>query len=101
MKLGLFVLVEIPSDNNKPVSSKSTLKQYRYLGICQSEVDEEDDVNIMFLKCVDKNKSLFKLDENEVCFVKFDQLLFKVLTPEIKPQGNRLFYKFGSKLDVA
>lgn len=58
-------------------------------------------MKIMFLKCVNKDESLLKLNENDVCFVKFNQLLFKVETPEIEPQGNRLFYKFSSKLDDA
>ena len=49
IKLGMFVLVKIVSENKRPTSSNSE-KKFPYVGICKSHADNEEEVKITFLK---------------------------------------------------
>lgn len=90
-KNGDFVLVQYHSKN----------KDYRYAGVCSSNFDvEQREILVTFLKICDDNGTLFKLDDNDVANVKWEQILKKLPMPNIVIQGNRLFYKFLKPVDV-
>lgn len=95
---GLFVLVEVATESNK---EKKFVKKYKYVGICQSAVDEEDDVKIMFLQSCGSDNTLFKPIENDVSFMKFNTIIAKLPMPNIKMKGDRVFYKFSKIIDVS
>lgn len=55
---GMFVLVDLLTEKKNTSTRKSS-----YIAICQSDVDNEDDVQVMFLKAVgnDKKKKLSQM----------------------------------------
>lgn len=72
---------------------------YKYVGICQGNVDEEGDVQVSFMKFVDDKKCIFK-PEDKIYDVPFDNILRVLKTPKLKIQGNLLFYQFDELVDV-
>lgn len=90
---GSFVLVEFSEEKNLQV-------KFRYVAICQSEIDEQYDVKIMCLKSVNNSKQVFKIEEDDITFVKQDQIVKVLQCPEIVMQGNRMHYKFKKNVDI-
>ncbi|CAH2085773.1 unnamed protein product [Euphydryas editha] len=74
--------------------------QYTYAKVAKSTVDEEGDVLIMFLKTVDDSGRLFKLVENDVSDVPFDDLLKILPAPNVIKKGNRQYFQFEEPLSV-
>lgn len=100
VKSGVFVLVEVccvrPAGNKKP----KLQKKFTYVGVCQDEVDDEGDVKIMFLKSTSQDGKTFKDSGEDISFVKFEQITCKLPVPDLKPQGNRLYYQFSGSVSV-
>lgn len=89
IKSGTFyVLVEIKGEAKK--------NGYNYVGVCQSTVcEEEGEVLVMFMRAFGDNKKVFRMDENDVKFINFDQIKKILKTPEMKIAGlNRIQYEF-------
>lgn len=93
VKQGTFVLVEFVS------GSKQKIK-YKYVGLCKSELDEDGDVRIMYLKNCGERNTLFKLNESDVSDVTFDQIVAILPDPMLRLKGKRAFYKFKGSIDV-
>ncbi|KAL3283991.1 hypothetical protein HHI36_018161 [Cryptolaemus montrouzieri] len=91
VKNGDFILVEYYINN----------KKYRYAGVCSSDFDEEEgDVRVTFLKISNEDGTLFRIDENDMSDVKWEQILTILPVPNIHMKGNRVFYKFPKSVDV-
>lgn len=91
VKNGDFVLVEYQING----------KQYRYAAVCSSDFDEEEgEIRVTFLKICNENGTLFKIDENDVFDVKWEEILTVLPVPNIVLKGNRVFYKFQMPVDV-
>lgn len=88
IKSGTYVLVEIKGEAKKNV--------YNYVGVRQSTVcEEEGEVLVMFMRAFGDNKKVFRMDENDVKFINFDQIKKILKTPEMKIAGlNRIQYEF-------
>lgn len=94
IKQGVYILVQY-------LGSAKTKTKYRYAGICQNDIDEEDgDVKVLFLNVVGEEGSLFKVNETDLSYVNFDQILKILPTPKLVRKGHRVFYKFPLSLDV-
>lgn len=87
---GTFVLVKMKSDKS----------EYRYVGVCQNRVDEEGEVKIMFMRVGDESCKTFKMDEDDVSYVQYEDIICILGSPTIKMKGVRLFYTFPGKIDV-
>lgn len=74
--------------------------QYSYAGVAKSTVDEEGDVLVMFLKMVDDSGRLFKLVENDVSDVHFDDLIKVLPAPSVIKKGKRQYFQFEEPLSV-
>lgn len=92
IKPGTFILVEL----NGIVSKKS--KNYKYLAISQSTLDDEDDLKVMFMKSQTKNNNTFRIDENDVAYVNLTQILKVLPEPAIKTSGDRIYYEFDKRM---
>lgn len=91
VKNGDFVLVEYQINN----------KKYRYAGVCSSDFDEEEgDIRVTFLKISNEDGTLFKINDNDMSDVKWEQILTKLPVPNIFMKGNRVLYKFPKPVDV-
>lgn len=74
--------------------------QYTYTGVAKSTVDEEGDVLAMFLKIVDDSGRLFKLVENDVSDVPFDDVIKVLPAPNVIKKGKRQYFMFEEPLSV-
>ena len=90
--------MEVAAEGNK---EKENVKQYTYVGVCQSAVDQDDDVQIMVLQSCGSDNILFKPVNNDVSFVKYSKIRAKLPTPNIKMKGDRVYYEFNTKIDVS
>lgn len=91
VKNGDFVLVEYHINN----------KQYRYAGVCSSDFDEEErEIRVTFLKISNEDGTLFRINDNDMADVKWEQILTILPVQNIRMKGNRVFYKFLKPVDV-
>ncbi|CAH0397863.1 unnamed protein product [Chilo suppressalis] len=72
VKAGVYILVKICSSKN----------EYIYLGKALSEVDDDGEVKIVYLKSVDDTAKIFKLIENDVSYEQYESLLKIVSEPQ-------------------
>lgn len=73
--------------------------EYRYVAVCLSDVDDGD-VKIMCLKLIGDSGDKFKVDETDISYTQFSNILRVLPTPSLVMKGNRLTYQFSSKIDV-
>lgn len=91
---GSFLLIQI-------ASSKKKATQYRYVGVAQSEVDEDDgELKVMFLKAIDNGANKFRIDEEDISYVAVEQVLAVLRTPVLKSHGDRFYYQFNTMIDI-
>lgn len=60
----------------------------------QSDVDNENEIKIIFIKNYCNDKSVFAVDENDVSYESVDQIEKVLPVPSIIEKGKRIFYKF-------
>lgn len=89
---GIHVLVKVRSERN--------VQHYTYAGVAKSSVDEEGDVLVMFLKTVNDGGRLFKLVENDLSDVPYDDLIKVLPAPKVIKKGRRQFFEFEEPLPV-
>ena len=76
---GVYVLVNICSDKNK---------NYTYLGMSLSTVDEDGDVKIMFFKAIGDNVTIFRAVQKDVSYEPFENI--KKIVPQPKKKLARI-----------
>lgn len=91
LQIGIFVVVNFALGNKKE-------KSKNYIGVVQSNVDEEREVKVMFLKMCDNNKYLYCCDENDVSYICYDQIIGILPVPSLLVKGDRVFYKFDQEV---
>lgn len=92
VKNGTFLLAEFKG------TQKNT--SYRYLCVAESEVEEDGEVRVMCLKCMDSTRKKFIPDENDKSYIEFEQILKLFDTPQLKTKGERIFYEFPQPIDI-
>ena len=88
---GSYVLVQLLCKSGKKVS------QYRYVGVCQSNIDEDGEVRVQFLKTIDGK--LFVEVLNNVADVRYEDIA-KLEAPEKKINGNSTSIEFSMNIDI-
>lgn len=93
VKHGTFLLVQI--------ETKAKVKKiYKYVAVAQGEI-EDAEVKVMFLKSASgQDSNLFVMDDEDVAYISYIQILEILPEPDIKVMGNRIFYSFKCKLDL-
>ena len=76
---GVYVLVNICSDKNK---------NYTYLDMSLSTVDEDGDVKIMFFKAIGDNVTIFRAVQKDVSYEPFENI--KKIVPQPKKKLARI-----------
>lgn len=69
-------------------------RKYRYAGVCPSDFDNEGEIRVTFLKISNEDGTLFKIDENNMSYVKWEEILTILPVPKIVMRGTKVFYKF-------
>ena len=90
---GAYLLIQI-------VGGKKNSFKYKYIGTPQSDVEEDGDIKVMFLRSIDGIGRNFQVKENDVSCIKFDEVLGILKNPSLKMKGNRIFYQFDTPIDV-
>lgn len=97
---GLFILVKVPSEQSRGQKLKEG-KIYRYAAICQSSVDNEGFLSVMFLKSQGNSKTVFIADNDDITDVKFENVVGKLQNPTVKPKGLfTILYEFPHRVDI-
>lgn len=93
VKTGSYILVSLKSD-------KKHGSNYKYVAVCQSDI-EDNEIKVAFLKLCDfQTKDLFKLKENDLSYLKKEQILQVLPEPKLVLKGCRVYYKFPTSIDV-
>ncbi|CAG9818887.1 unnamed protein product [Phaedon cochleariae] len=88
IQTGSFVLVEIENEKRR---MNSAIK-YNYVGVCQTEIEEDGEVKVLFLKICDQHNQLFKMDDNDISHVTSEQILSVLPEPKLILKGDRVYY---------
>lgn len=95
IKTGILVLVKFHPEGNK----RST--EYRYAGICQSSVSDDDgEVQVMFLKVVGDKATTFIPDEKDIFDVRYEDIICVLPSATLKMKGDRSYYEFPRQIDI-
>ncbi|XP_063234925.1 uncharacterized protein LOC134537909 [Bacillus rossius redtenbacheri] len=94
---GMYVLVEVLQVHTNKKKQEYSNKKYMYAALCQSRVDEDDEIKVVFLKLVSKNENVFLIDDTDVSYINTENVLPQ---PCLLVKGNRLYYKFPSFVEV-
>ena len=90
---GTYILVEF-------VSEKKRKTKYYYIAVAQDDLEDDGEVKVMFLKACDNTLTIFKLDDNDVAYISFEQIQKILPMPTVIQKGDRLFYKFPYPIEV-
>lgn len=74
--------------------------EYRYAAVITQVDNEEGELTVTFMKICDKKGHKFKMDENDISDVSFDQILQKLPDPDLSLKGRTLFYYFPVSVPV-
>lgn len=88
-KEGEYILAKFPG----------SVKEYKYVCIIQ-KVLKNSEAEVLGMNCCDENKTIFKPNDKDISFIKFDQILRKLSNPKIIIAGERLKYQFLTPIEV-
>lgn len=90
---GTFLLIKVPTKRKNVF--------YRYVGIAGTCVDNEGDIKVTFLKSVRNNAKDFKVDNKDISYVSYEQVLKIMPMPQlIKEANHNLYYHFDNDIDI-
>lgn len=92
IKVGDFILVNF-------LGGKRQTAHYKYVCVLQ-EKNSEHDLEVMSLKSVNDQKTVYKLMEHDLSLVQLEDIEKKLPNPEIQHAGDRLKYVFPNKINV-
>lgn len=73
--------------------------EYRYVAMCTG-VEEDDELQVKFCKIFDETGKKFRINDEDISFITWDQVLKKLPAPNLKMRGQRIFYSFNEYIDV-
>lgn len=88
-----FVVVSVKSNkkNKKPIN---------FVAVVQTEVDEEFELKVMFMKNFCSDKSVYIMDEKDVSYVFCDQIVGVLPSPSVVAEGGKIVYKFKNLVQL-
>jgi hypothetical protein len=93
IKNGTFVVVEF-------YTARKVSIKYKYAAICLSDIEDDGEVKVMCMRVMKDSGRLFKVDEKDVSYVDFTQIVSVLPQPNIKQVRNSVFYEFEGNVDV-
>lgn len=90
--IGDFLLVKFLGGTRKNT-------QYRYVCVIQRKF-ENGEIEIMSLKCINDDKTVYRMVDSDVSVIKVEDILQKLPQPLIQSVGDRLKYVFPKSLNI-
>lgn len=63
-------------------------------------MEEDGEIKVMFLRSTDDSGKNFQVKENDISYIRFDEVLGILKNPSLKMKGNRIFYQFDVPVDI-
>lgn len=63
-------------------------------------VEESNEVQVVFCKICDETGKNFKINDDDISFITWDQVIKELPAPDLKMKGQRIFYAFNESVDV-
>lgn len=92
---GDYLLVNVNVD-----VSKAKVNTYKYVCKAISDVEDDGEIKVMFMRVVDKCAKRFRLDEKDVSYVDCQDVIERLSNPEIVKRGHRIYYDFKTSINV-
>ena len=73
--------------------------EYRYVAMCTG-IEEDNEEQVIFCKICDNTGKNFRIDDNDVSFISWGQIIEKIPTPNLKMKGQRIYYEFHQSINV-
>lgn len=91
--IGDFLHVQVYSNDPK--------KTYSYVCKALTPIEDDGEVKVMFLRVVGKTDAKrFRLDDQDISYVDFKDIIKILPTPAIMKRGHRIYYQFETSIDV-
>ncbi|CAG9789875.1 unnamed protein product [Diatraea saccharalis] len=90
---GDFLLVKLYVDASKN-------KSYTYACKTLTEIEDDGEIQVMFLRVVDENAKRFRLDKKDISYVNHENIVKKLPVPALVKKGCRSYYVFKESLEV-
>ncbi|KAG6443763.1 uncharacterized protein LOC115456138 [Manduca sexta] len=87
-----FLLVNVPTENEN--------FKYRYVAVADTSVDEDGEIKVTFLRCQQNSTKMFKMQQHDVSYVTYEQVVKILPTPKLQIKGSRSFYYFDESMDI-
>lgn len=88
---GAYLLIKVAGE-------KKT--SYKYVGIAQSGVEDEY-LKVLFLHSIDSTKKNFKVQDDDISYIKTDEIITILPNPCLLMKGRSVYYNFNFSIDVA
>lgn len=88
---GSFIIVNVKNKKNL---------SYRYVAVCSTALEDNGEVEVTFLKRAGDQHNTFKIDENDVSYVHYTDIIGVLTPPNLVIKGDRLYYNFDNDVDV-
>ena len=73
--------------------------EYRYVAMCTG-IEEDNEEQVIFCKICDNTGKNFRIDDNDVSFISWGQIIEKIPTSNLKMKGQRIYYEFHQSINV-
>ncbi|CAH0550451.1 unnamed protein product [Brassicogethes aeneus] len=74
---------------------------YRYVAVAQNDIEEDGEVRVMYLRvCKLNKKQVFKIDENDISYVRYEDITSILPSPIIISHKCIQYYQFEKDIDV-
>jgi hypothetical protein len=88
---GYYVLVAFPTEKND---------KKNYMCVVQDLFEGNEEAEVVGMVCCNKEKTTFKLKEDDVSIIKLSQIIKKMDFLKMEIAGERLRYEFSETVDV-
>ncbi|XP_046662375.1 uncharacterized protein LOC124358190 [Homalodisca vitripennis] len=96
IEAGQYILVELVSEGKQK-------RAHKYLAITQGCVEEDNNVEVLFMRLVQKTKTkdqLFEIDSSKTYIVSVSEIQGVFEGPEVKELRNSIYYKFAKSIEL-
>ncbi|GFR05212.1 hypothetical protein TNCT_564441 [Trichonephila clavata] len=90
---GLYMVVQLLCK-----SGTKKITQYRYVGVRQSDMDEEGEIRVQFLTTIDGKRVTEIM--NDISDMQCEDIIAKLEAPEKNTDGNIRFIEFSANIDA-
>ncbi|CAG9793034.1 unnamed protein product [Diatraea saccharalis] len=93
VSVGDFLHVNVYTSANKKKISFYVCKAL-------SDIDEDGEVKVVFLRAVTKDAKRFRIEETDISYVDYEDIITILPTPAIVKRGHRIYYEFKTAINI-